>query len=374
MLLKSLALTWLYMFLKFRLQLTVGGDSPGAVSLLQVHYGAASLSALSRLPAYFVFRAAAVEVNALAPQILQHAASLTASSTRSAAAEQSASSSQDAEQTSRPCAVLVMLDQPYAHASARLQQHIDRLRQQQEQPQQQAEGGSHDASSATAADVPIIVTSAKGGALAPTSNPLLSQPHERSCHKSSASSAATASTKQPSAGCCKGGYSSGLADESTVICSTQTNAEATTCVGHQDGAEAADAAPAASDLSELQPGLKVVAGKASHRCSQSAAGLTWQLPGGAALEDAAVVWVGEADSTALRSLQLTHASATWSVLNPATLQWQHGVDATLRRTLQRRYYLVHPLLLLPLFGNLQALHCTGHCMGWHAPYCQKQVP
>lgn len=338
---------------KVNCQLAAACNSPGHVSFLQVHYGAASLSALSRLPAYFVFRAAKLEVDSLASQILQHAASV-APSSRSAAADQSVPSSQDAEQTSRPCAVLVMLDQPYAHASAHLQQHIDRLQQQQQQPQQRADDGSHDALPATAADVPIIVTSARGGALEPTSNPLLSQQHERRCHKGVASLAPTASTTQPSSGCCsKEGHPGGLIDGSSVTSSTPTptNADATTCVGHQDGAEAADAAQSTSDAGVSKPGRKLTTGKAAHTCSQSAAGLMWQLPGGATLEEADVVWVGCADSSALRSLQLAHASATWSVVDPALLQWQHGVAFTLRRTLQRRYYLVFSLPCSPLFAE-----------------------
>ena len=142
----------------------------------------------------------------------------------------------------------------------------------------------------------------------------------------------------------------------------------------------------------------------AHACSTpSATGLLWQLPNGVPPEQAAFVWVGAPDAPALRQRQLEHSRATWSVLDPslipirqqtagpdavasadaasgsavtpgaaavhgeavgtdaqpAALQpdhaaapaggpvsdansgaWQQGVDTRLRRTLQRRYYLV----------------------------------
>lgn len=136
------------------------------------------------------------------------------------------------------------------------------------------------------------------------------------------------------------------------------------------------------------------------RGTSSAAGLLWQLPAGVALEQTAFVWVGDPGAPALRQLQLEHSRAAWSVLEPSLQSsqrpaaapdaststgaaggsaaaavaaaldgsvrgadaaaaspqpavpagspgndadsgaWQHGVDATLQRTLQRRYYLV----------------------------------
>lgn len=302
-----------------------------------VHYGAASLSALSRLPAYFVFRAAKLEVEAVARQILQHAASVSQSTAPVPDANQSSSSIQDAEEPSGPCAVLVMLDQPYAHASAHLQQRIDWLRQQQ---QQHADDGSDITLTATAAELPIIVTSARGGSLEPIGNPLIGHPHERSCHKSSALSAPGAPTMQSLASCCSKGRSSALKEKSAASPSTSASAQATTYARHRNGSGAAEAAAPASGSSNLPSGLRSMDGEAVCDRSQSAVGLTWQLPGGAALENAAVVWVGDAHSSGLRTLQLAHASATWSVLNPATLKWQHGLAASLRRTLQRRYYLV----------------------------------
>ena len=147
-----------------------------------------------------------------------------------------------------------------------------------------------------------------------------------------------------------------------------------------------------AELAAVQPG--------DGRSTSSAAGLLWQLPAGVALEQTAFVWVGDPGAPALRQLQLEHSRAAWSVLEPSLLSdrqpgagpdasaslgaaggsaaaaiaaaldgsvggadaaaaspqpaapagspgndadggaWQHGVDATLQRTLQRRYYLV----------------------------------
>lgn len=142
--------------------------------------------------------------------------------------------------------------------------------------------------------------------------------------------------------------------------------------------------------------------------TSSAAGLIWQLPAGVALEQTAFIWVGDSGAPALRQLQLEHSRANWSVLEPSLLSgrqpaaapdaatssgaaggsaaaagaaaldgsaggagapaaapqpaapagspgtdadsgaWQHGVDATLQRTLQRRYYLVEKVQIRQL--------------------------
>jgi diphthamide biosynthesis enzyme Dph1/Dph2-like protein len=71
---------------------------------VQIHYGYASLSALSRLPCYFVFCRLPLDTAAVAKQILQHAAAL---------------------QRQGVAALLVLLDQPFSHAAASLQQAVD---------------------------------------------------------------------------------------------------------------------------------------------------------------------------------------------------------------------------------------------------------
>ena len=64
---------------------------------LQIHYGRASLSPLSRLPAYFVFGCQSLPVAATAQRLAAYAAELAAT--------------QD-----KPQALVVLLDQPYLHA------------------------------------------------------------------------------------------------------------------------------------------------------------------------------------------------------------------------------------------------------------------
>ena len=71
---------------------------------VQIHYGCASLSALSRLSCYFVFRRLPLDTAAVAKQTLRHAAGL---------------------QRQGIAAVLVLLDQPFSHAAASLQQAVD---------------------------------------------------------------------------------------------------------------------------------------------------------------------------------------------------------------------------------------------------------
>ena len=69
---------------------------------LQIHYGRASLSPLSRLPAYFVFGCKPLPVAAAAQRLAAYAAELAAT--------------QD-----KPKALVVLLDQPYLHALPALQ-------------------------------------------------------------------------------------------------------------------------------------------------------------------------------------------------------------------------------------------------------------
>ena len=89
------------------------------------------------------------------------------------------------------------------------------------------------------------------------------------------------------------------------------------------------------------------------------------------------MWVGSAAAAGLRQLQLTHSTAAWSVLQPQSpqppaepggregvaavggagpLTWQHGVPPDLRRTLQRRYYLVQKAR----DANIVGILVTGH--------------
>lgn len=133
--------------------------------------------------------------------------------------------------------------------------------------------------------------------------------------------------------------------------------------------------------------------------------MSWTLPDGVSFDETAAVWVGAADAPMLQQLQLEHSTAAWSVLDPSLLQsrqadaapefnsaaaasdrgpapadapasasaaaapsppqtaaerpvaadsggspdrraWQHGIEPGVRRTLQRRYYLVEKVLIV----------------------------
>lgn len=107
----------------------------------QVHYGPASLSALSRLPTYFVFRQAPLDVQACAQQIVHHAA-----------------------QQSGSKASLVLLDQSFAHAAARLRQYIDKGSQSSAAA---APAPESPAQAASKPAPPIIVADLRAGPLEP---------------------------------------------------------------------------------------------------------------------------------------------------------------------------------------------------------------
>jgi len=76
---------------------------------MQVHYGRASMSPLSCLPAYFVFGQQYLEVATCAARIAQYAA--------------------DKAQESEHRALLVFLDQVLLHAISQVQEHIIQIQQ-----------------------------------------------------------------------------------------------------------------------------------------------------------------------------------------------------------------------------------------------------
>ena len=77
--------------------------------LMQVHYGRASMSPLSCLPAYFVFGQQQLDVQDCAQRIAQYAA--------------------DKASTSHHVALLVFLDQMLLHAIDDVQQHVQGVQQ-----------------------------------------------------------------------------------------------------------------------------------------------------------------------------------------------------------------------------------------------------
>lgn len=107
---------------------------------MQIHYGPASLSALSRLPCYFVFRRSPLDTAAVASQIQRHAAQLQ-------------------QQQHSHAAVPVLLDQPYAHAAASLRHAVDHSGP--------VAATTADAALSLAPGVPILVADTRPGPLDP---------------------------------------------------------------------------------------------------------------------------------------------------------------------------------------------------------------
>lgn len=343
----------------------------------QVHYGPASLSALSRLPAYFVFRQAPLDTLAVVRDLVQHAHQLT----QEAASSPTEGASPKGECRPRPCAILVLLDQPYAHAAAALKQQLRQL--QRPEPPDETSGmqerrESNESILFASAAVPIVVAETHAGRLDPTepphrpsvshnlADPSGSVPHTGNCCSSGVQARSPGSAGLSSNRAGFPSNSGSAPDQRPSEQGTSCSEEASGGLPHNQHAADAKSATdissrnghAAGSASEADNaccggGRSARGGSTSGVCSGSgrgnavrAAGLSWELPGGAALEDAAPVWVGDAAAPGLHLLQLAHSQARWSVVDPATLQWQHGVSAQLRRQLQRRYYLVTPPLSL----------------------------
>ena len=132
------------------------------VSFVQVHYGPASLSSLSRLPAYFVFRQSPLDTAACTCQLLRHAVDAGAEGWAAVLVRcctqdptvQTSRLTRDTNGHTEACWPLfqVLLDQPHAHAAAALQQCLAEAR------------GGHDAGAA-----PIILAETRAGPLDPAS-------------------------------------------------------------------------------------------------------------------------------------------------------------------------------------------------------------
>lgn len=329
-------------------------------SVAQVHYGPASLSALSRLPAYFVFRQAPLDAAAVARELTRRAQQLATDG--AASASKGPPSPRDGH-SEIPCALLVLLDQPYANAATALRQKLRRLQGAQSRA---AEGVRPTGALAQPAPpLPIVVAETRAGRLDPSQALLPSTaarrsypsaedrgtPSEACCRSSNQTRAPNAEQpvlpreQEHLPSCRADSYGTGLSDNSVAATSAATATTTTmrsdprsdrTCSSTVvDPGSGGNACECPWDASGTRAADFASSSSAAH-----AAGMSWELPGEAALEEAAPVWVGDAAAPRLRLLQLAHSRAPWSVLEPSGLQWQHGAPPELRRQLQRRYYLV----------------------------------
>ena len=331
-------------------------------SVLQVHYGPASLSALSRLPAYFVFRQAPLDAAAVACELTRRAQQLATDG--AASASKGPPSPRDGH-IDGPCALLVLLDQPYAHAAAALRQQLQLLQGAQSSAAEGVRPTGAAAQDPPAALPPIVIAETRAGRLDPSQGPLpkpagprsscyaedRAPPSEACCRSSNQTRAPEEEQPGPSREqehlpyCQADSHASELSDDSVP---TTSSATATATTTRSDPRCDRTCSPTVVDPGSggdacegpREAGGARAANLASSSSAAHAAGMSWELPGGAALEEAAPVWVGDAAAPRLRLLQLAHSRAPWSVLEPSGLQWQHGVPSELRRQLQRRYYLV----------------------------------
>lgn len=330
--------------------------------MLQVHYGPASLSALSRLPAYFVFRQAPLDAAAVARELSRRAQQL---ATDSAASTSKGPPSPRDGHSNVPCALLVLLDQPYAHAATALRQQLRRLQGAQSRAAEGVWPTGALAQHAPAPPPPIIVAETRAGRLDPSQGHLPNIADRRSVLSAE-------DRPTPSEACCRSSNQARAPDAGQpVLFWEQEHLPSRRADSHgtdlsDNSVATTSAATATATTMRFDPrsdrtcsttvanpgsGGKACEGPwdaggtraadfASSSSAAHAAGMSWELPGKAALEEAAPVWVGDAAAPRLRLLQLAHSRTPWSVLEPSGLQWQHGAPPELRRQLQRRYYLV----------------------------------
>ncbi|PRW20179.1 diphthamide biosynthesis 2 [Chlorella sorokiniana] len=233
-----------------------------------VHFGRASLTKLSRLPAFFVFPEQQLNVPAAA-------ACLAGSSLLASGSEADGSK------------VLVFVDQPLLH---QLQAFESALRQQVEQ--------RHGAAAAQRLVFPSV--------------PRQHMEPERPAGQAQQAQQA----QQPQAGCCGGGScaapqpaaQSAACGQACPCSSTAAKAPAQPPAtgGAVDGAAVNSALPSSSTAED---------GSTLH----SLAGYEWQLPAGGAVQDCGLAWLGAPDAPALLQLQLTYSACPWAMLDPVLL-------------------------------------------------------
>lgn len=86
----------------------------------------------------------------------------------------------------------------------------------------------------------------------------------------------------------------------------------------------------------------------------SAAGYTWDVPGGLNPRSTGFAWVGAPDAPALSQLQLTRSTAPWVCFDPGSGRLTEGVPPEVSRMLKRRYYFVERARNAAVVGVLVA--------------------
>ncbi|KAL4857493.1 Glycosyltransferase family protein 64 protein C5 [Chlorella vulgaris] len=299
---------------------------------LQVHYGRASLTKLSRLPAFFVFPQQQLDVQAAA-------ACLAGSSVLA-----------DSGSSSSRSPVLLFLDQPLLRHLEELKAALVQLVGQQQgaaaaarlvfpsvpsqhmEPQQQCQ---------QAGVQPAAARGCCGTGTDCSSSDAQQQKQPAAASKYAGTGDAQLPQFCQKESCCSGGDTQGSQGGSSQASQPAALPTAVTAV-----AAGQQSPPSSSGGCGTPPGV------------HSLAGYQWQLPPGVEPRDCGLAWVGATDAPALLQLQLTYNSCPWAVLDPALLPpiaataadlsatatacgaLREGLPLDISRALRRRYFLV----------------------------------
>jgi diphthamide biosynthesis protein 2 len=281
-----------------------------------VHYGRASLSPLSRLPAYFVFDRQPLDVASCAARI--------------------------ADGTSAHEHVVVLPDQPYAHAASELQTRIQ------------------GALSSMGSSTTVTVAKVMAKTLEPVARQAAGAPP-------GPSPGCTAQAAGASASCCRAPCDPACCSADVHSAHSVQVEPAADCAGggsmERGGAGGRDhCANGAQQTQHAGGEVEEGAAGARHRGSpadvgasgrrQAAAGLVWQAPDDADASQQTLLWLGPDDVPALTQLQLTFCTARWVVHDPARGSWVEGLPAAVSATLRRRYFLVEKARNASIVGIL----------------------
>lgn len=291
---------------------------------MQVHYGRASMTPLSRLPAFFVFPHQPLNVPAAAA-CLAGCSLLT----------------DDVDSSDSP--VLVFLDQPLLHQLEALQAALAAQLEQQ----------------------------GRGSAASQLVFPAVPRQHMEPEQRQQQKQQQGQQQQQRPVGCCGGGVC-GQPSPPQMQDKQQQPAAKPSC-----GSDACPCAAAGSQATNVPQAAAVAAtpeaaiaapaaeaGTTSCGAKQhSLAGYQWQLPAGVQPQACRLVWVGAPDAPALLHLQLTYSASRWAMVDPSLLPplppegagggeatppagdtaaaaLREGLPLEISRALRRRYFLI----------------------------------
>ncbi|KAL3143282.1 hypothetical protein ABBQ38_002125 [Trebouxia sp. C0009 RCD-2024] len=292
-----------------------------------IHYGRASMSPLSRLPAYFVFGQHHLDTQGCAQRLSQYSA--------------------DKASTSTHAALLVFLDQVLLHALQDVQNQIQIIQKSFTNTLQ------------------IVFANVAAQSMQPAAPDRSHSPNSQaaacSCKEAAASTASTApSEAAPATPTCATPSSSHHQPQqpSAVLVPPQQAAHSVALPYHNNKTSMTPDAEGKDQLLSEPPDVSLATASSEEKDEERGqntgqiGGYSWQLPAGVTQEECIMLWVGPDSVPTLTHLHLTFNKSLWVMYDPELKTWQEGLPQDINKTLKRRYFLVEKAKNASVIGIL----------------------